>query len=83
MARYTFRSNSGHVYIEMDFSTSVIFTRAQLDKLQKQFFYPSAENLFNLLKRARPEENSSESLEVLQALSKRCDPFQKTHTAPT
>ena len=45
------RSKSGHVYVEMDCSTSMMFTKSQLTKLHKQFFHPSAEKLFNLLKR--------------------------------
>ena len=78
-----FRSKSGHVYVEIDCSTTVMFTRSQLGKLHKQFFHPSGEKLFNLLKRARPDEKTPERLETLQDLSKRCDPCQRIHTAPT
>ena len=63
------RSKSGYVYVEMDCSTSMMFTRSRLTKFHKQFFHPSAEKLFNLLKRRRPEETSFETLEVLQELS--------------
>lgn len=76
------RSKSGHVYVAMECSASVMFTRSQLSKLHKQFFHPSAEKLFNLLKKARPEESTAETLEILQDLSKRCDPCQRIHTAP-
>ena len=76
-------SKSGHVHIEMDCSSSVMFTRSQLGKLHKQFFYLSAEKIFNMLKKARSEEATTETLEILQDLSKRCDPFQRIHTAPT
>ena len=38
------RSESGHVYVEMDYPPSLMFTRSQLGKLHKQFFYPSAES---------------------------------------
>ena len=78
-----YRSKSGHVYVEMDCSTTVMFTRSQLGELHKQFFHPSSEKLFNLLKRARPEETTPETLQTLQDLSKRCDPCQRMHTAPT
>ena len=35
------RSESGHVYAEMDCPSSVMFTRPQLGRLHKQFFHPS------------------------------------------
>ena len=60
-----------------------MFTRSQLGKLHKQFFHPSAEKLFNLLKKARLEETTAEALRILQDLSKRCDPCKRIHTAPT
>lgn len=56
-----FQSQSGHVYVEMNFYTLVLFTRVQLGKLHKQFFHLLAEKLFNLLKRTKPEETSSET----------------------
>ena len=37
-----YRSKSGHVYVEMDSSTTVMFTRPQLGKLHRQFFHPSS-----------------------------------------
>ena len=48
------RAESGHVYADMDWSNSVFFSRAQLAKLHRQFFHPSATKIFNLLRRARP-----------------------------
>ena len=78
-----FRSRNNHVYAEMDCSTSVMFTRSQLAKLHKQFFHPSAHKLFNLLRRARPEEATPETLATLQELSKRCDPCQRIQNAAT
>lgn len=66
----------------MDFSSSVISKRSQLGKMHKQFFHLSAEKLFNLLKKARPEETAAETLQILKDLSKCCDPCQRIHTAP-
>ena len=77
------RSESGHVYVEMDFPSSGMLTRSQLGKLHKQFFHPFAEKLFNLLKKARPEETTAGTVSILQDLSKRRDPCQRIHTAPT
>lgn len=76
------RSRSNHLYAEMHLSTAMYFTRTQLSRLHRQFFHPSAQKLFNLMKRARPEEATPETLEVLKDLSRRCDPCQRIQNAP-
>lgn len=73
------RSKCGHIYVDMDCSPSVMFK----NNLHQQFFHPSAEKLFNLLKRARLEDTSSETLEILRDFSKCCDPCQQIHDVPT
>lgn len=78
-----FRSKGNHVYAETYCPTNVLFTRSQLHKLQRQFFHPYREKLFNLLRRSKPEETSPETLTVLQDLTKRCDPCQRIQSAPT
>lgn len=77
------RSQSGHVYVPFDRESRCLFTRAQLHKLHKQFFHPSATKLFNLMKRARPEHATPETLEILKDISRRCDPCQRIKPAPT
>lgn len=77
------RSKSGHLYAEMHFPPSMYFTRSQLLKLNSNFCHPSSQKLFNLLRRARPEEATPETLKVLEDLSKRCDPCQRIQNAPT
>lgn len=77
------RSSSSHVYVKIDTSTRIHFTRAQLSKLHRQFFHPSASKLYNLLKKARPDEVDLETLETLQDISKRCDPCQRIKPAAT
>ena len=67
----------------MYFPPKIYFTRAQLWKLHRQFFHPSAQKLFNLLRRTRPEEATPETLNTLRNLSKRCDPCQRIQNAPT
>lgn len=67
----------------MDTSTQIHFTRAQLSKLHRQFFRPSASKLFNLLKKARLEEGDPETLKTLEDISKRCDPCQRAHRGDT
>lgn len=76
------RSRSNHFYADMNISTSMFFTRTQLSHLHKQFFHPSAQKLFNLLKRVRPNEVTTETLETLKHLFRRCDPCQRIQHAP-
>lgn len=71
------------VYAEMDCSVDVLFTRSQLHKLHRQFFLPSEEKLFNLLRRPRPEKTSPEILIILEHLTKRCDSCQRIQSTPT
>ena len=72
-----------HTYVPFDVGTQNFFTRAQLHKLQRQFFHPSAIRLFNLLKRARPEHATPETREILEEISRRCDPCQRIKPGPT
>ena len=51
-------------------------------KLHKQFAHPSAQKLYNLLKRSRPEDTIPETLRILEGLAKRRDPCQRIHNAP-
>ncbi len=76
------RAPSSHLHVDMDLSASVHFTRAQLSKLRRQFFHPSAQKLFNLLRRTRPDDATPETLRILEDFSKQCDPIQLISTAP-
>eukprot|EP00171_Calliarthron_tuberculosum_P005792 IDg5792t1 len=76
------RSSSRHVYVPLHRESQTLFTRSQLFKLHRQFFHPSAGKLFNLLKRARSEHATPETLAILQDISNRCDPCQRIRPAP-
>jgi len=76
------RSSSGHVYVSMDIGQHTFFSVAQVQRLHRQFYHPSAEKLFQLLRKARPEDVTPETLKVLEDLGKRCDPCQRIQTAP-
>ena len=73
----------GHIYAPFGFSTRTFFTRPELVKLHRQFAHPSTHKLYNLLKRARPEEATPETFRILEDLAKRCDPCQRIQNAPT
>ena len=77
------RASSRHSYVPLRIDTPTYFTRSQLHKLHRQFFHPSAEKLYNLLNRSRPEETTPKTLEILKDISKRCDPCQKIRRVPT
>ena len=76
------RSTSNHLFAPVQFPVRAYFTRTQLNYLHKQFFHPSATKLYNLIKKARPEEVTPETLSILEDISKRCDPCQRITNAP-
>lgn len=49
------------------------FIPVQLNKLHHQFFHPSPDKLFNLIKRSRPERATPETLKALEEINARCD----------
>lgn len=66
----------------MGFDHSSHFTRAQLTKMHRQFFHPSSEKLFKLLKRAQPGDATPETLKTLDDINKRCGPCQRIQNGP-
>jgi len=63
------RAASRHSYVALSISRPThptLFTRTQLQKLHRQFFHPSAEKLYNLLKRSRPEATTPATRKVLE-----------------
>ncbi len=66
----------------MSFPRSIFFTRAQLMKLHGQFAHPTATRLYNILRRAPPEETSAENVGVLDDRTKLCDPCQRIQRGP-
>lgn len=73
----------GHIYALMGFPQLTFFSDSQLEKMHRQFRHASPDKLYKLLKRARPEEVSSETLQTLGDLTKRCDPCQSIAKGPT
>lgn len=71
-----------HRYVDKNIFTNMFFTRTRLSLLYKKFFHPVAHKLFDLLKRARPNEGTSETLKALKDLSSRYCPCQRIHHAP-
>jgi len=71
-----------HVYASMDIPTFSFFSRAELQKVHRQFRHASADKLYKLLKLARPDEISHATLTTLEDLIKKCGPCQRISRAP-
>ena len=55
----------------------------QLLKLHRHFFHPSSEKLYKLLKRAHPADTTPETQQLLEDISRRCDPCQRVQSGPS
>lgn len=76
------RAHSQHLYAPLQLPNITNFTRVQLQKLHRQFFHPSPDKLFNLIKKARPEHATTETRAALEDITARCDPCQRIKQAP-
>lgn len=66
----------------MQFPLSTHFIRAQLVKVQRNFFHPNVSKLLNFIKRAWPEHATKEMRSILDDITKRYDPFQSIKPGP-
>lgn len=66
-----------HVYSRMSLPDRVFFTWEQLRNLHRQFAHPSVEKLCKLLKIAKGDCVTPDTLKVLQYLFARCEPCQR------
>lgn len=67
----------------MSLAQSCYFSKTQLRKLQQQFCHTSADKLYIPLMKTRSEDLESSTLDTLEYLTGRCDPYQRIHLAPT
>lgn len=72
-----------HLYAQYSVLVLTVFATKWLSKLHGQFFHPSSEKLYSLLKKARPEDTTLETQKQLEARSRACDPCQRIQTGPT
>jgi hypothetical protein len=71
-----------HIYLEWDELHQTIFSTMELKKLHRQCFHPSADKLYNLIKRARPEMAGDESRKILYEITATCHPCQMIALKP-
>ena len=50
--------SDGHIYASICFPIDTFFSKPPLKKIHPNFWHPSADKLFKLLKRARPDETT-------------------------
>lgn len=76
------RSASKKVYVTIDRENRIYFSRTQLQKLHRQFFHTASVKLFNLIRRARPEHATTDTINILKDISARCYPCQRIRPGP-
>lgn len=77
------RFENNQLYAELSFPPKVLCTRTPLYELYLHFFHRSAQKLFNLFQRARPEQATPATLQIRRDISKRCDPCQRIQFGPS
>jgi hypothetical protein len=64
---------NGHVYLNFPVTTDEIFSsELELQKLHRHLYHPSARKLYEVLRRADPDNLNSETLSVLESINKAC-----------
>ena len=61
----------GHLYLEWPVS-EILFTKAELTKLHRQFKHPSTEKLLNLLKRSKVSNVDAHTRKMLEEIREAC-----------
>ena len=74
--------HDGHIYLEWEQLQTTMFSTIELRKLHRQFFHPSADKLYNLIKRARPDQANEETRKTLQDITATCHPCQMMSRKP-
>lgn len=72
---------SGHLWRMWDIG-EVLCSRRDLLKLHRRFAHPSVDKLYNLLRRAKPEEVDQNTRKILNDITERCGPCQRLAPKP-
>jgi transposase InsO family protein len=87
--RLPLERTNGHVLLpfepgihELVGDNQVLFSTAQLQKLHRQLYHPSATKLFNLLRRARIEDLPADTRSTLDQIVHECGTCQKRAPRP-
>lgn len=72
---------NGHLFVEWDFA-EILYTKSELRKLHLHFYHPSVNKLYNLIRRAKPEDATSETKQLLEDIAKACSTCQRFEPRP-
>ena len=67
---------NGHPFLLWNPFLHCFFTRAELQRLHRRFGHPHADKLYNLLRRARPDEVDHDTRKTLEAIVRHCQACQ-------
>jgi hypothetical protein len=71
----------GHVYWKWDHDT-ILFTKSELQRLHLHFYHPSVRKLYNLIRRAKPHEATSDTRALLEEITEACKTCQHISKRP-
>jgi Reverse transcriptase (RNA-dependent DNA polymerase) len=73
---------NGHAYYQWHTNNSVLFTQTELHRMHLHFFHPSAQKLYSLIRRARPDQATSATRALLDDIAKSCRTCQHLSRKP-
>lgn len=74
--RVSVERKHGLIYWDWPDTAETFFTRPQLERLHRHLLHPSTRKLYNLLRRAKPEELSSDTMKTLDEIRRTCETCQ-------
>ena len=66
----------GLLYWDLSAEIGVFFTKPQLERLHRHLLHPSTRKLYNLLRRAKPEDLTPTTMKTLKNIQKTCETCQ-------
>ena len=66
----------GLIYWEWSNEIGIHFTTPQLERLHRHLLHPSTRKLYNLLRRAKPEDLTAQTMDTLKEIQKTCETCQ-------
>lgn len=70
----------GHLYVNWE--KQILYTRSELERLHRHFYHPSSNKLYNLIKKATPNQADSNTLNILNQISESCTTCQTFSSKP-
>lgn len=64
----------GHMYY--NWANEILFTMEELRRMHRGFYHPDNDKLYNLIKKAKPEDATPGTMRTIEAISSQCTTFQ-------